>query len=144
VNIEEHLLKADSRKIVLDLKVISRAVIGYDLLQQFPKSPDIPLAVSKIIYTMRLFSVSPRVVLNFRQNWAFAEITLRSWSWTSRGTRTVSTILQAKFLAARICSTARFRSVRSMKVTTTPSVVLFIIKSLWLRCDLPTTAQTKT
>jgi hypothetical protein len=34
---------------------------------------------------------------------------LRSWSRTSRGTRTVSTILSAKFLAARICSTARFR-----------------------------------
>jgi hypothetical protein len=49
VGIEEHLLRADSRKIVLDLKVINRVVIGYDLLQQFPKSLDIPVAVPKIM-----------------------------------------------------------------------------------------------
>ena len=49
VGIEEHPLKADPRKIVLDLKVINRVVLGYDLLQQFPKSRDISLAVSKII-----------------------------------------------------------------------------------------------
>ena len=47
VGIEEHLLKADSRKIVLDLKVIYRVVIGYDLLQQFPKPLDIPLAIPR-------------------------------------------------------------------------------------------------
>ena len=75
---------------MLYLKIINRVVIRYYFLQQFPKSPDIPLTLSKIIDS--LVSVSPRVVLNTWQNRALADITLRSGSRMSKGTRTVSTV----------------------------------------------------